>query len=149
MITNVDLGPVPTVILSLKVHVPLGTGGWAWGQLPWLPDQMARDYVYNAHECESLVHTFGRMVPLMWTAKELGESFMICARGPVTGLAVGLREWAYDPVQRAYLATGDYMCGWREAARSYYRKTGEVFEGRKFDAQGISVPALTLVPVAA
>jgi hypothetical protein len=72
------------------------------------------------------------MVPTLVPNKELGERFTICARGPVTGMVLGLLEWAWCPIRRAYLATGDYLCGWREAVKDMYAKTGELFIGRAF-----------------
>ncbi|MCX4554176.1 hypothetical protein [Streptomyces sp. NBC_01500] len=135
MITLFDLGPVPTVHLFVQVMVPLKTGGWAWGKLPQFSGELARDFAYSAEECQALVHVFGNTMPLLVPRKELGARFSICARGSVTGVGLGLREWDWCPIRGAYHAEGEYLCGWREGVRALYLKTGEYIEDQTFRAK--------------
>ena len=134
MITFADLGPVPTVHLFLRVPVPLPAGGWTWGELPRYAGVLAREFAYSARECESLVHTFGRTMTRITPSRALGNRFMIVARGPVTGLTLGMREWQWSDDLHDYKRAGEYLCGWREAIRAYYRKTGESLEDKRFCA---------------
>jgi hypothetical protein len=109
------------------------SGGWTWGQLPNCKGVLVREYAYNAHECRALVHSYGRMAQHMIGRRKLGDRFSIYAKGPMTGLTVGLREWAWSPAQREYEPVGEYMCGWRVAIRTHWTNTGENFERRRFD----------------
>jgi hypothetical protein len=144
MITFADLGPVPTIHLFLRVPVPLPAGGWSWGELPRYKGCMVREYGYSAHECRALVHTYGRMVPhAIGDRRKLGDRFSIYAKGPLTGLTVGLREWAWSSALREYEPVGEYMCGWRTAIRTHWVNTGEMFERRRFDPKP---PALLPIP---
>ncbi|AUG87319.1 hypothetical protein HOS59_gp55 [Streptomyces phage Rowa] len=132
MITFVDLGPMPTVHLFLRVPVPLDAGGWTWGEHVRFPGVLAREFAYTADECESLVHTYGRTVTRIMSGPVLGERFMITARGPQTGMTLGMREWHYSEDLGDYKRVGEYMCGWREAIKALYLKTGELFVGKRF-----------------
>ncbi|MCF3174763.1 hypothetical protein IPZ61_15705 [Streptomyces sioyaensis] len=134
MVAVVVLGSVPTVHLFVRVPVPMASGGWSWGELSGFTGSLAREFAYSALECASLVSTYGRTMTRVLTRRELGDRFTICARGPVTGMLLGLREWEWSPDARDYRAVGEYMCGWREAVRAYYIKTGEFAERQRFTA---------------
>ncbi|MFC9191409.1 hypothetical protein [Streptomyces cyaneofuscatus] len=134
MITFIDLGPVPTVRLFLKVPVPLASGGWSWGTLPGYEGDLAREFVYSAHECKSVIQAFGRIVPLALPKGSLGDRFEITARSPITGLLLGLREFVWCPIRRAYEPAGEYLCAWREGAKALYRQCGELIGDRTFSA---------------
>ena len=146
MITFADLGPVPTVHLFLAVPVPLLASGWTWGQLTSYRGPLAREYAYSARECEALVRTYGTAVPRIVGHRELGPRFRVCAKGPVTGLTLGIREWEWSASRREYKAVGEYMCGWREAVRAYWIKTGEMIERQRFDASAYPVGVVPLAP---
>jgi len=134
MITFADLGPVPTVHLFLRVQVPLLQGGWKWGEHAKAAGCLAREYAYSARECRALVMAYGRMVPKVFGQRALGERFGIMAKGPVTGMVLGLAEWRWSPAERDFTPCGEYLCGFRPAARTYYGKTGELIERQKFIA---------------
>lgn len=151
MIAYADLGPMSTVHLFLRIPVPLAAGGWAWGELPRYGGVLAREFAYSAHECRSLVQTYGRSITRIATRIELGDRFTVGARGPVTGLWVGLREWQWSVDLRDFRPVGEYMCGWRPAVRAYWEQTGELFERKRFDAHAVGlslVPSPRAVPVA-
>lgn len=135
MITFVDLGPIAHVHLFLRVSRPLPAGGWSWGELPGYPGILAQEYAYNAGECRALVQTYGRTVARVIASHQLGARFRIYARGRSTGMVLGIREWEWCPVRREYVPMGEYMCGWREAIRDYYVKTGELFHTKRFSAR--------------
>jgi hypothetical protein len=94
---------------------------------------MVREFAYNARECQAVVHTYGRIVPYSIGRKTLGDRFSIYAKGPLTGMTVGLREWAWSPALHEYEPVGEYMCGWRAAIKVHWANTGEMFERRRFD----------------
>lgn len=133
MLTGAD--HASTIDLFLRVCVPLAAGGWSWGHVEPYADALAREYIYSAKECEDAVHTYGRNMPRVASHGALGERFSICARGPVTGLWVGMREWAWSVSRREYRPVGEYMCGWRSAERAYWEKTGELFSRKRFSAR--------------
>lgn len=145
MITFADLGPVPTVHLFLRVPVPLDHGGWRWGEHPRAQGCMVREYAYNARECQALVMVYGRMTPTLLDRQSLGPRFSVMARGPVTGMVLGLAEWAWSASERAFTQSSEYMCGWRPAARTYYVKTGQLIERQRFDAN-VAAPPLMPFP---
>jgi hypothetical protein len=144
VITFVDLGPVPTVHLFLRVAVPLGNQGWTWGELPQYAGCLAREFAYTAAECASLVHTYGRTMAQLLPRNVTGDRFSILAKGPVTGLTLGIREWQWSADIRDFRPVGEYLSGWREACKAYYVKTGELFHHRRFDP---SVRMAELVPL--
>lgn len=130
-----DLGPKPTVHLYLRVPVPLRAGGWTWGELPSLPGVLAREYAYSADECSALVHTYGRTIKRLMACQEIGERFTIVAKGPVTGLTLGMREWEWSGEIKGYRRIGEYLCGWREAVKALYLKTGTLMPNCRFEAR--------------
>lgn len=132
MVAVVALGPVPTVHLFVRVPVALTTGGWTWGEHSALPGALAKDFAYDADECAALVHTYGRTLTRIMTRRQIGVRFTICARGPVTGLVLGLREWEWSADLGDYRRVGEYMCGWREASRAYYLRTGQFVDRARF-----------------
>jgi hypothetical protein len=134
MITFADLGPVPTVHLFLRVPVPMPTGGWTWGQTLRYEGVLARDYAYSAAECRALVHTYGRTIQRVVSRRELGDRYTVLARGPVTGMVLGLQEWDWCQDMHDYRPAGEYLCGWREAARQYFEVTGELIDRKRFSA---------------
>jgi hypothetical protein len=106
---------------------------------------MVREYAYNAREVRALVMTYGRMAPVVLGGRRsLGDRFSIVAKGPVTGLVVGLAEWAWSAADKAFVPSGEYMCGFRPAARTYYVKTGVLIERQEFSASLLARP---LAPV--
>lgn len=134
MITFIDLGPLPTVHLFLRVPIPLEAGGWTWGEHRRFPGVLAREFAYTAAECASLVHTFGRTIARIMSGPVLGDRYMIVAKGPMTGLTVGMREWQYSDDLHDYKRVGEYLCGWREAVKALYLKTGQLFLNERFCA---------------
>ncbi|MEU9560324.1 hypothetical protein [Streptomyces fumanus] len=135
MITFVDLEPMAHIRLELKVPQPLPAGGWTWAQPDAYPDELARDYAYSDAEARSLVHTYGRIIPVVLSHKAIGDRFRVCAWGVTTGLCVGIREWGWFAEVKEYRPVGEYLSGWKEAIRAYYRLTGEVFEEKRFHAR--------------
>lgn len=125
---------MPTVHLLLRVPVPLNTGGWQWGEHPNYVGCMVREYAYNASECRALVMTYGRWLPTILGRKELGERFTVLAKGPVSGMTLGLAMWVWCPREHCYAMESEYMDGWRPAARIYYQRTGEIIERQTFSA---------------
>jgi hypothetical protein len=81
----------------------------------------------NDRECRALVHTYGRTIARILPRAQLGDRFRICAWGRTTGLIIGMREWAWSAATHAYEQVGEYLSGWREAIRSYWANTGELF----------------------
>jgi hypothetical protein len=140
MITFIDLGPKPTVHLFLRVPVPLAGGGWSWGEQPTFPGALAKEFAYSAKECASLVHTYGRTITRVMNRAQVGDRFEIHAKGPVTGLTIGLREWEWSSELRDYKPVGEYMCGWRQAVKELYLRTGELIEDRSFSATAVPLP---------
>jgi len=140
MITFIDLGPVATVHLYVRVMVPLKAGGWTWGELPALAGVMAREFAYTAEECASLVHTYGRTVGRIKGVRELGDRFSVVAKGPKTGMTLGIREWEWSSSTRDYRRAGEYLCGWREAVKALYRQTGELMINQKFESRPAGLP---------
>jgi hypothetical protein len=119
-------------------------GGWTWGEHVNFPGVLAAEYAYSARECQSLVQAYGRTMTRIMTRSVLGDRFSVVARGPVTGMVLGYREWAWSTALRDWEPAGDYMDGWREAVRQFYELTGELIERRRFSplAQGV----LTSIP---
>ncbi|MFE1763076.1 hypothetical protein ACFW81_02470 [Streptomyces angustmyceticus] len=152
VVAVVALGSVPTVHLFVRVPVPMASGGWNWGELPGYTGALAREFAYSALECAALVGAYGRTMTRVLSRRELGDRFTICARGPVTGMVLGLREWEWSADRRDYRAVGEYLCGWREAVRAYYVKTGEFAERQRFVATSSTLAmhteALTLAQAA-
>lgn len=130
-----DLEPVPHIRLVLKVPQPLPAGGWTWAQPVEYPDELARDYAYSDRECRSLVHAFGRIVPMVVPHRVLGARFRVCAWGVTTGMLVGMREWEWSADAKQYRPAGEYLSGWREAIRAFYRLTGEFYEEKRFQTR--------------
>lgn len=143
MITFIDLGPLATVHLFLRVPTPLHAGGWTWGELPALAGVLAKEFAYTADECASLVHTYGRNMTRVLTRRQLGDRFTIVAKGPKTGLTLGLREWEWSPELRDYRRAGEYLCGWREAVKALYLQTGELFKDQHFEARPAGLPLVS------
>lgn len=144
MITFVDLGPTATVHLFLKVPVPLGGSdrGWGWGELPQYMGVMAREFAYDARECAALVHTYGRTLGRLLQTDKRPDRFTITARGSITGMVLGLREWQWAPDAREFRAAGEYLCGWRASLRAYFEQTGELFGHPKFMARPAGEPLI-------
>lgn len=144
MITCIDLGPMATVHLFLKVPVPLAgsEGSWGWGELPQHRGVMAREFAYDAHECSALVHTYGRAMGRLLQTDKRPDRFTITARGRMTGKVAGLREWQWDPGAREFRPAGEYLCGWRSGLRAYFDQTGELFGHPKFVARPAGIPLI-------
>jgi hypothetical protein len=139
MITFADLGPTPTVHLFLRVPVPLAAGGWTWGELPPYAGVLAREYVYSQRECEAVVNAYGRIIGTVGQQQKcLGDRYSVMAKGPVTGLVLGLREWVWSAVERAYVHAGEYLCGFRRGARAYWEATGTLIERQTFSASVVA-----------
>lgn len=120
---------VPSVHLRLRVPVGMPNGGgWAWGALDALPGDLGSELALNARECQALVQTYGRTMTRVLSRAQLGDRFRVCAWGRTTGLIIGMREWAWSTSDRDYVPVGEYLCGWREALRSYWQHTGELFD---------------------
>lgn len=134
MITFVDLGSTAHVHLFLLVPRPLPAGGWTWGEHPAYPGRLAKEFAYSARECRSLVQTYGRTMTRIMSGGQLGDRFRVYARGRSTGMVLGIREWEWSPISRDYVPVGEYMCGWREAIKAYYVRTGEIFSDKRFSA---------------
>jgi hypothetical protein len=126
MITFIDLGPRATVHLLLKVPVAMAGGGWSWGELPAYAGALAREFAYNAGECAALVRTYGQMMGRLLQSDIRPGRFEIHAQGATTGFLLGLQEWQWAPDGREFRPAGEYMCGWRDALRKYFEKTGEL-----------------------
>lgn len=133
MRTFADLGPRPTVHIFLRVPVPLPSGGWTWGEHPRYRGAMVREYAYNAHECRSLVMSYGRVLGNVLRTAE-ADQFAISAKGPVSQMEVGRQQWEYSPVTRTYMPVGEYQDQWKLAARIYFERTGELIHRQKFEA---------------
>lgn len=143
MITFADLGPVPTVHLFLRVPVPLNAGGWTWGELPPYEGVLAREYVYSQRECEAVVKTYGRMIGTIGAMRKcLGVRYSVMAKGPVTGMVLGLGEWSWSAVDKSYAQSGEYLCGFRRGARAYWEATGTLIERQKFSPSLMATPGL-------
>jgi hypothetical protein len=142
MITFIDLGPMATVHLFLRVPRPLQAGGWSWGELPGMAGVLAKEFAYTAGECTSLVHTYGRNMTRMLAQGQLGDRFTIVAKGPKTGLTLGMREWEWSTELRDYRRAGEYLCGWREAVKALYLQTGELFTDCRFEARPAGLPVV-------
>jgi hypothetical protein len=130
MIVCGDLGPVPTVHLYLRVPVSLPAGGWTWGEHASYPGVIAREFIYTEQECRAVVRSYGRVIGEAASVNgrpTLGERFSILARGNTTGLIVGLKEWRWCQREHLYEAASEYLSGWQEAIRAYFRMTGEFF----------------------
>jgi hypothetical protein len=56
-----------------------------------------------------------------------------------------MREWEWSPELRDYRPVGEYLCGWREAVRAHWERTGELFERKRFDAS-VQPSMLALIP---
>lgn len=136
MITFIDLGPIATVHLFLRVPVPMDGGGWAWGEMPGYAGTIAREFGYSALECTALVHTYGRTMGQLLQRLRQVDRYTITARGPLTGKVVGMREYQWSIADRAFLPVGEYLCGWRSAMRAYFDQTGELFDGQHFSPRG-------------
>ena len=134
MITFIDLGPKATVHLFLTVPVPLAHGGWTWGELAEFPGVLAREFAYTAEECRDLVHAYGRHMGERLQKRDANR-FTLCARGPITGMVLGHREWQWDAAARAFRAVGEYLCGWRPAVKALYLQTGYLMSGQRFNAR--------------
>ncbi len=104
---------------------------------------LAKEFAYTADECASLVHTYGRTVTRVLTRGQIGDRFTIVAKGPKTGLTVGLREWEWSPELRDYKRAGEYLCGWREAVKALYLQTGELFTQCRFEARATRLPVFS------
>ncbi|MGX1133228.1 hypothetical protein RKD49_005418 [Streptomyces glaucescens] len=142
MITFVDLGPKATVHLFLKVPVVMSGLNWTWGELPKYAGLLAREYAYSAHECASVVHTYGRTMGRL-LQRQGPDRFMITARGPVTGNVLGIREWQWAAEPQEFRPVGEYLCGWRSAVKAYFELTGELFSHCRFDAREGGLPVVT------
>lgn len=132
MITFIELGPKPTIHLLLRVPVSLPSGGWSWGELQRFAGVLAKEYAYTADEVRALVHTYGRMIARMICRSE-ADRFSIMARGPVTGRTLGIREWSLSHGE--YEPAGEYLCGFRAAAKAYFETTGQLITSQRFDAR--------------
>ncbi|MGW4986284.1 hypothetical protein ACWEQ3_01355 [Streptomyces mirabilis] len=141
--------PSPTVLIYLRVPVPLASGGWAWGESEAYRGALAREYAYTAHEVRSLVHSYGRILKeaahVSGRRAALGERFSIVAKGRVTGLTVGLREWEWSRPERAYVRTGEYLDGWRQAVRAYWQQTGTLLSSLSFDASLLATGGIPIL----
>lgn len=135
MVAFIDLAPVPTVNVLLAVPVSWGAGGWSWGELPRLGTVLAREYVYDAAECASVVNTYGTMMSRMIRTCE-ADRFCITVRGRVTGLILRRAEWVWDDHAHTYAAHGEPLDGWRVAARAYWEATGQLIGAQRFERSG-------------
>ncbi|MGW2591690.1 hypothetical protein ACWCXC_15695 [Streptomyces sp. NPDC001515] len=147
-----DLTPAANTRLVVRVPTPLGAGGWTWGPLVELPGDLGQEWAYSDTEVRALVHVYGRMVSQIVTRSQVGaDRFRVDAWGMVTGLCVGMREWAWSVSARAFEPVGEYLSGWRDAARAYYLKTGRMIDRERFTASiGIpAVPAMGALPSSA
>jgi hypothetical protein len=117
----------------MRVPVALPSGGWTWGELPRHKGGMVREYAYNAHECRALVMAYGRILGLCLKTSE-AERFVISAKGPVSQYEVGRQQWEYCSATRSYEPVGEYLCQWKQAARVYFERTGELISRQKFSA---------------
>jgi len=146
MVTFVDLGPRSTVHLFLSVPVTRTSESWSWGELPGFTGALAREYAYTAHECQSVVHAYGRLAGVILQRKNQ-ERFTITARGPITGRMLGTREWKWSSSAHAYEPAGEYLCGWRSALRAYFDLTGELFDSASgFRANPVGLPMVLQEP---
>ncbi|MFE3409418.1 hypothetical protein ACFXMT_14110 [Streptomyces mirabilis] len=55
-------------------------------------------------------------------------------------MTLGLREWEWSAELRDYKPAGEYMCGWKEAVKAYYLRTGELFINQRFDPREVRMP---------
>lgn len=146
MITFIDLGPKATVYLSLKVPVPLSSGGWSWGELPQFAGILAREFAYTARECAAVVHSYGRIIGQLLQSELRPDRFTITARGPVTGKVCGMREWQWAATQHEFEPAGEYLCGWRSGLRDYFQLTGELFSETAFRARTADLSVIAQSP---
>lgn len=137
-----EIEAVPTLRVSLRVPVALPGGGWTWGTYAPLGDILGNEYVFSADEAYAVVHTFGRIVATMLPSKEV-QRFSILANGSVTGRLIGMREWHWADVRGVFEPVGEYLCGFREAARELFRMTGHLIELMRFDPAVVSRSALS------
>ncbi|MFF1812415.1 hypothetical protein ACFVXW_25440 [Streptomyces sp. NPDC058251] len=79
----------------------------------------------------------------MLTQSQLGDRFTIVAKGPKTGLTLGMREWEWSTELRDYRRAGEYLCGWREAVKALYLQTGELFTDCRFEARPAALPVVS------
>jgi hypothetical protein len=60
-------------------------------------------------------------------------------------MIVGIREWSWCTSERDYVPVGEYLCGARDAIRSYWETTGELFNPYSEGYQR-RASAMTVVP---
>jgi hypothetical protein len=48
---------------------------------------------------------------------------------------VGMREWEWSVDLRDYHRAAEYLSGWKEAIRTYYLRTGQYYEEKRFEAR--------------